>query len=70
MLDPASQQRIVAGILEYRRARSVLWVLSRVEYAEHFDRVLVLERGRLVERGAFAELKAGGGALQRLLKTG
>jgi putative ABC transport system ATP-binding protein len=70
VLDPASQRRIVAGILEYRRSRSVLWVLSRVEYAEQFARVLVLDRGRLVERGAFAELKASGGPLQRLLKTG
>jgi putative ABC transport system ATP-binding protein len=70
VLDPASQQRIVAGILEYRRGRSVFWVLSRVEYAEHFARVLVLDRGRLVESGTFAELKAGGGSLQRLLKTG
>jgi ABC-type multidrug transport system fused ATPase/permease subunit len=32
-------------------------VLSRPEYAERFGMVLVMERGRLIERGAFKELK-------------
>jgi ABC-type multidrug transport system fused ATPase/permease subunit len=35
----------------------VVWVLSRPEYAERFGVVLVMERGRLVETGAFKELK-------------
>ncbi len=70
VLDPASQQRMVAGILAFREARSVIWVLHRVEVAEKFGKVLVLDRGKLVERGAFAELQAAGGALHKLLKTG
>jgi putative ABC transport system ATP-binding protein len=70
VLDPGSQQRIVTGILAYRESRSVIWVLHRVEVAERFGKVLVLERGKLVERGAFGELKENGGALQKLLKTG
>ena len=39
------------------RARRVAWVLSRPEYADRFGVVLVMERGRLVEKGKFAELK-------------
>ena len=35
----------------------MVWVLSRPEYAERFAKVLVMERGRLVESGPLAELK-------------
>jgi putative ABC transport system ATP-binding protein len=56
-LDPASQKRVVDGVLAERKGCSVAWVLSRPEYAESFGMVLVMERGRLVERGAFAQLK-------------
>jgi putative ABC transport system ATP-binding protein len=57
VLDPASQRRVLEGILAERKGQAVIWVLSRPEYAERFGMVLVMERGRLVETGAFAELK-------------
>jgi len=57
VLDPASQLRVVEGVLAERKGRAVAWVLSRPEYADRFGVVLVMERGRLVEKGAFAELK-------------
>ena len=57
VLDPASQKRVVESVLNERKGRAVAWVLSRPEYADRFALVLVMERGRLVERGAFAELK-------------
>lgn len=67
--DPASQQRIVSRILDFRNAQSVLWVLTQANMAEKFGRVLVLDRGRLVENGAFDELKCSGGVLHTLLKS-
>ena len=57
VLDPATQARVVDGILAERRGRGVVWALSREEYAERFSTVLVMERGRLAEQGRFAELK-------------
>jgi putative ABC transport system ATP-binding protein len=57
VLDPASQLRVVEGVLAERKGSGVAWVLSRPEYAESFGMVLVMERGRLIERGAFKELK-------------
>lgn len=66
-LDPASQNRVLANVLEYRKGRSVLWVLARHDLAARFDCVLVMERGRLAEKGRFEELKSLGGALERLL---
>ena len=57
VLDPASQARVVEGVLRERKGQAVVWALSREEFAQRFHVVLVMERGRLVEKGAFAELK-------------
>ncbi len=57
VLDPTTQLRVVESVLRERKGSAVLWVLSRPEYADRFNIVLVMERGRLVEHGAFAELK-------------
>ena len=70
VLDGGSQNRVVNSILECRRGRSVFWALQRNDLAERFGHVLVMERGRLVEQGRFADLKSSGGALQRLLNAG
>ena len=66
-LDPASQERLLAGILAERKGRGLVWVVSRADLAERFGVVLVMERGKLAEKGAFAELKANGGPLHKLL---
>ena len=66
-LDPNTQQRVMEGILKERKGRGVAWVLQRPDLAEHFAVVLVMERGKLAEKGAFAELKSNGGPLQKLL---
>ena len=57
VLDPTTQLRVVESVLRERKGKAVVWVLSRPEYADRFNIVLVMERGRLVEHGAFAELK-------------
>ena len=66
-LDPTSQQRVLDGVLAERKGRGVAWVLSRPDLAERFNVVLVMERGKLAEKGAFADLKSNGGPLQKLL---
>ena len=70
VLDPASQNRLLASVLESRRQRGVYWVLNRVELAERFGQVLVVDKGRLVERGKYADLKSAGGALSKLVAAG
>jgi putative ABC transport system ATP-binding protein len=66
-LDTASQMRVLEGILAERKGQGVIWVLHRADLAERFDQVLVMERGKLTEHGRFAELKANGGSLHKLL---
>jgi ABC-type multidrug transport system fused ATPase/permease subunit len=68
VLDPASSGRVIAGLLAERKGRGVMWVLQRPENAQHFGTVLVMERGRLVEKGVFEKLKGGDGPLRKMLQ--
>jgi putative ABC transport system ATP-binding protein len=70
VLDPAAQNRMVSHILDCRQGRSVVWVLNRVDLAERFDHVLVMDQGKLVEQGTYDELVNRDSAMRRLLKTG
>ncbi|MCG6952633.1 MAG: ATP-binding cassette domain-containing protein [Betaproteobacteria bacterium] len=67
ILDPASQSRALGRVLDYRKGQAVIWALSRAEFSERFDKVLVLERGKLAEHGAFESLKCTDGLLHKLL---
>jgi putative ABC transport system ATP-binding protein len=67
VLDPGSQNRLLSNVLACRKDRAVYWVLNRVDLAERFGHVLMMDKGRLVERGKFADLKGSGGALNKLL---
>jgi ABC-type lipopolysaccharide export system ATPase subunit len=66
-LDPNSQVKVLEGILAERKGCGLVWVLQRPDLAERFGVVLVMEKGKLAEKGAFAELKSNGGPLHRLL---
>jgi ABC-type thiamine transport system ATPase subunit len=66
-LDPASQVRVLEGVLAERKGQGVVWVLHRADLAERFNQVLVMERGKITEHGRFQELKANGGMLHKML---
>ncbi|MCP5281497.1 MAG: ATP-binding cassette domain-containing protein [Rhodoferax sp.] len=71
VLDPQAQNRLLQSVLQSRKGRAVVWVLNRVEQAKQFEQVLVLERGRLVDQGSYAQLAArDGGPLNLLLNAG
>jgi ABC-type transport system involved in cytochrome bd biosynthesis fused ATPase/permease subunit len=66
-LDALTEREVLAEILRSGEGRGTLLVTHRLVSLEAFDEVVVLERGRVVERGAARELLARGGALARLL---
>ena len=65
-LDPASERALMEGYQVVMRGRTTILVSHRLALARRADRVVVLERGRIVEEGTAAELRGRGGAFARL----
>jgi ABC-type multidrug transport system fused ATPase/permease subunit len=57
-LDPAAESHLLANIRRAGKGRTVLLVTHRPAVLEACDRVLLLERGRLVQSGRPAEVLA------------
>ncbi len=65
-LDPLTERQVLAEIVRAGEGRATLLVTHRLVGLEAFDEVLVLDRGRVAERGPAAELFDRGGVLARL----
>jgi ATP-binding cassette subfamily C protein CydC len=68
-LDPITEQAVLAAIHELMRGRTVLMSSHRLIGMERMDEILVLDRGRIVERGTHAELIAAGGLYCQMLEV-
>jgi ATP-binding cassette subfamily B protein len=66
-LDAASERHVTAALDEAARGRSVVVVAHRLATVLRADEVAVIEGGRVVERGAPAELREQGGLFARWL---
>jgi putative ABC transport system ATP-binding protein len=69
LLDNASQIRIADSILGSKDSFGVLWVLHRADLARRFDRVLVMNDGRLLEQGPPADLDRSGTTFHELVNA-
>ncbi len=68
-LDGASQGKVLQNVLREFKGRGVVWGLSRARFASHFDHVLVMRAGRVVEQGTFEQLNRPDTALKELLSA-
>ncbi|WP_034411820.1 ATP-binding cassette domain-containing protein [Derxia gummosa] len=57
-LDPATEARVYANLFERFGDACVISSIHRLHLLDHFDEVLVMDHGRLVDRGAPAEVLA------------
>lgn len=65
-LDTASEREVQRAIDELMDGRTVLAVAHRLSTLAHFDRILVVENGRVVEDGHPHELRRRGGAFDTM----
>jgi ATP-binding cassette subfamily B protein len=65
-LDAQSEREVQAALEEATSGRTTLVIAHRLATVRRADRILVLERGRLVETGTHASLSAAGGLYSRL----
>ncbi len=67
-LDSGSEQAILSAIREVAAHRTALVIAHRLSTITDADQILLLDQGRIAERGSHAELLAAGGAYARLWK--
>ena len=60
-LDPAAADALTADLLALTEGRSTLFITHRLAGLEQVDEVIVLDGGRVVERGSHSELLSAGG---------
>lgn len=69
-LDTGTESQIKRALDELRRGRTTLIIAHRLSTVANADLIVVLERGRIVERGRFDDLVAEGGLFARLVREG
>ncbi len=68
-LDPGSEADLDDSLRQLGAGRTVITIAHRLNTIERADQIIVLDRGRIVERGTHSELLASGGSYQRLLQA-
>ncbi|MGW2057212.1 thiol reductant ABC exporter subunit CydD [Streptomyces sp. NPDC001840] len=66
-LDLATADALTADLLAATAGRTTLLITHRLRGLDAVDEVIVLDGGRVVQRGTYAELAAGEGPLRRML---
>ncbi|MFF8568286.1 thiol reductant ABC exporter subunit CydD [Streptomyces albidoflavus] len=65
-LDLETADRLTADLLAATRGRTTLLITHRLAGLEAVDEILVLDEGRIVQRGTYEELSVGDGPFRRL----
>jgi ATP-binding cassette subfamily B protein len=69
-LDPETEARIKRALDTLRKGRTTFIIAHRLSTVSNADRILVLDEGRIIERGRYRELVARNGLFARLVSEG
>jgi ATP-binding cassette, subfamily B, beta-glucan exporter len=69
-LDAETEARIKAALDRLRQGRTTFIIAHRLSTVANADEILVLEEGRIVERGTFGVLAQGRGVFSRMVSQG
>ena len=67
-VDAQTEKNILAELSIYMKGRTSIVITHRLSAIRDFDAILVIENGRVVERGAHGELMSRGGLYRRLVE--
>ncbi|MFO0983669.1 MAG: ABC transporter ATP-binding protein [Planctomycetota bacterium] len=67
-LDPKAEKLITEHLMQNLRGKTVIMITHRLAALEQVDEVIVLERGRVVQRGSLAKLRAHAGPFADFLQ--
>ena len=69
-LDAETEAKIKRALDALRRNRTTFIIAHRLSTVANADKILVLDHGRIIERGTFEELVAAGGLFGRMVAEG
>jgi len=68
-LDPEARTALTADLLLLTEGRATLLITHELDGLEQVDEIILLDRGKVIERGTHAELMQAGGRYRELRDT-
>lgn len=68
-IDPENEHLIQAGISELTRGKTIITIAHRLATIEHADQILVVDEGRIVQKGTHGELMEQKGRYRSFVET-
>ena len=66
-LDSVSEKHVQAGLTKLLNGRTAITIAHRLSTISHADKIIVMDKGKIVEQGTFEELKKAKGTFADLL---